>query len=85
MRVLRHRAGGTWFEALGDDGVGAVVDAAAGHAVAFAGPLRHAGNALRSSRLFTLFLKLLHPHNQDYVLLPKYCMSYLSYENQCVC
>jgi hypothetical protein len=33
--------GGTWFEALGPRGV--VVDAAAGHACAFAGPLRHAG------------------------------------------
>lgn len=37
--------GGTWFEALGEAGSneGRVVDAAVGHAVAFAGPLRHAG------------------------------------------
>ena len=36
--------GGTWFEALGGaDGRGRVVDASVGHAVAFAGPLRHAG------------------------------------------
>ena len=33
--------GGTWFEALGPQGM--VVDAEEGHAVAFAGPLRHAG------------------------------------------
>jgi hypothetical protein len=33
--------GGTWFEALGEKGM--VVDADEGHAVAFAGPLRHAG------------------------------------------
>ena len=36
------RGGGTWFEALGERG-GRVVDAEQGHAVAFAGPLRHAG------------------------------------------
>ena len=36
--------GGTWFEALGDSNKsGKVVDANVGHAVAFAGPLRHAG------------------------------------------
>lgn len=35
--------GGTWFEALGEDRRGMVVDAEMGHAVAFAGPLRHAG------------------------------------------
>ena len=35
--------GGTWFEALGADKSGQVVDANVGHAVAFAGPLRHAG------------------------------------------
>lgn len=36
--------GGTWFEALGDSHKsGKVVDADVGHAVAFAGPLRHAG------------------------------------------
>jgi len=35
--------GGTWFEALGKDRRGKVVDAEMGHAVAFAGPLRHAG------------------------------------------
>jgi len=36
--------GGTWFEALGDANKnGKVVDAEVGHAVAFAGPLRHAG------------------------------------------
>jgi hypothetical protein len=33
--------GGTWIEALGEKGM--VVDADVGHAVAFAGPLRHAG------------------------------------------
>ena len=36
--------GGTWFEALGDaNKSGKVVDADVGQAVAFAGPLRHAG------------------------------------------
>jgi len=35
--------GGTWFEALGDADKGKVVDADVGHAVSFAGPLRHAG------------------------------------------
>ena len=35
--------GGTWFEALGEDQNGSVVDAERGHAVVFAGPLRHAG------------------------------------------
>jgi hypothetical protein len=36
--------GGTWFEALGDaNKSGMVVDANVGHAVAVAGPLRHAG------------------------------------------
>jgi hypothetical protein len=36
--------GGTWFEALGSaDMSGKVVDAQVGHAIAFAGPLRHAG------------------------------------------
>eukprot|EP01134_Creolimax_fragrantissima_P001186 CFRG1186T1 len=34
--------GGTWFEALGQR----VVDAPAGHAVGFAGPLRHAGHPI---------------------------------------
>jgi len=36
--------GGTWFEALGDSNKsGLVVDADVGQAIAFAGPLRHAG------------------------------------------
>jgi len=36
--------GGTWFEALGDSSKsGKVVEANVGQAVAFAGPLRHAG------------------------------------------
>ncbi|KNC81384.1 hypothetical protein SARC_06289 [Sphaeroforma arctica JP610] len=37
-----YEGGGTWFGALG----GKVVDAPAGHAVAFAGPLRHAGHPI---------------------------------------
>jgi hypothetical protein len=36
-----YEGGGTWFEALGPSGL--VVDAEVGCAVAFAGPLRHAG------------------------------------------
>jgi len=35
--------GGTWFEALGENKSGKVIDADVGHAVGFAGPLRHAG------------------------------------------
>ena len=38
------KGGGTWFETLGDDAQnGLVVDGECGHAVAFAGPVRHAG------------------------------------------
>jgi len=41
---LAFGGGGTWFEALGDaNKSGRVVDANVGQAVAFAGPLRHAG------------------------------------------
>lgn len=40
-REKTFQGGGTWFEALGDEGM--VVDAEVGQAVAFAGPLRHAG------------------------------------------
>ena len=36
-----YTGGGTWFEALGPKGI--VVNADIGHAVLFAGPLRHAG------------------------------------------
>ena len=36
-----YQGGGTWFEALGP--TGQVVDAGIGRAIAFAGPLRHAG------------------------------------------
>jgi hypothetical protein len=46
--------GGTWFRALD-----AVVDAEIGQAVAFAGPLRHAGSGARSlTSLLSLFLSL---------------------------
>ena len=50
--------GGTWFEALGTNRGGRVVDADAGHAVAFAGPLRHAGYPVtRGTRvILVLFL-----------------------------
>ena len=43
--VAAFEGGGTWFEALGGDEQksGRVVDADVGHAVAFAGPLKHAG------------------------------------------
>lgn len=55
-RGVEFDGGGTWFEALGEDGVGAVVDADIGHAVAFAGPLRHAG--------YACCIFLLHRHDQ---------------------
>ena len=44
VTAAAFEGGGTWFEALGDaHKSGRVVDADVGHAVAFAGPLRHAG------------------------------------------
>lgn len=48
--------GGTWFEALGPRG--RVVDADIGHAVAFAGPLRHAGFPITSGTRIILVLFL---------------------------
>ena len=51
-----YAGGGTWFEALG--GRGKVVDAAVGHAVAFAGPLRHAGYPIRRGTRYILVLFL---------------------------
>ncbi|KDO27111.1 hypothetical protein SPRG_07822 [Saprolegnia parasitica CBS 223.65] len=45
--------GGTWFEALDQ-----VVDAGVGHAVAFAGPLRHAGYAISKGTRMILVLFL---------------------------
>ncbi|KAF0685935.1 Aste57867_22253 [Aphanomyces stellatus] len=50
--------GGTWFEALDD-----VIDADTGHAVLFAGPLRHGGNAITSGCRMILVLFL---YVQDY-------------------
>lgn len=51
--------GGTWFEALGEDNnEGMVVDADCGHAVAFAGPLRHAGYPVTSGCRIILVLFL---------------------------
>ncbi|ETV97571.1 hypothetical protein, variant [Aphanomyces invadans] len=49
----RFQGGGTWFEALGH-----VVDADVGHAVAFAGPLRHGGHAITSGCRLILVLFL---------------------------
>ena len=49
--------GGTWFEALGDER-GRVIDAEVGHAVVFAGPLRHAGYPITSGTRFVLVLFL---------------------------
>ncbi|CAE8647467.1 unnamed protein product, partial [Polarella glacialis] len=46
--------GGTWFKALG----GRVINAAAGKAVAFAGPLRHAGHPIERGTRFILVLFL---------------------------
>lgn len=61
-RGVEFDGGGTWFEALGDDGVGAVVDADIGHAVAFAGPLRHAGYASSHNITHSLARARTHTH-----------------------
>jgi len=56
--------GGTWFEALGEKGM--VVDADVGHAVAFAGPLRHAGYPVTRGCRVILVL-FLYVDNYQYV------------------
>ena len=38
-----YQGGGTWFEALGADNKGRVVNSSIGGAVLFAGPLKHSG------------------------------------------
>ena len=48
------QGGGTWFQCLGPEGK--VVDAEMGHAVAFAGPLRHAGYPISAGTRFILVL-----------------------------
>jgi len=48
--------GGTWFEALGHQG--AVITADIGHAVFFAGPMRHAGYPISAGTRFILVLFL---------------------------
>ena len=56
--------GGTWFESIienhanGEDGKGAVIGADQGHAVAFAGPLRHAGYPVTKGTRLILVLFL---------------------------
>ena len=52
--------GGTWFEALGENGDdgGEVVDGDTGKAVLFAGPLRHAGYPISSGTRIILVLFL---------------------------
>jgi hypothetical protein len=56
--------GGTWFESISEndeddhDGKGAVIDADQGHAVAFAGPLRHAGYPVTKGTRLILVLFL---------------------------
>jgi hypothetical protein len=56
--------GGTWFESIiendenDEDGNGAVIDADQGHAVAFAGPLRHAGYPVTKGTRLILVLFL---------------------------
>jgi len=57
--VAAFEGGGTWFEALGDSRKsGKVVDADVGQAVAFAGPLRHAGFPVTSGCRVILVLFL---------------------------
>ena len=55
-RGADFEGGGTWFEALGPDGW--VVDADLGRAVAFAGPLRHAGYPITAGVRIILVLFL---------------------------
>lgn len=56
--------GGTWFESIiendehDEDGKGALIDADQGHAVAFAGPLRHAGYPVTKGTRLILVLFL---------------------------
>jgi hypothetical protein len=64
QRGRDFEGGGTWFEAIdsssrdGDDGEGCAVGADEGHAVAFAGPLRHAGYPVTSGCRVILVLFL---------------------------
>ena len=57
--------GGTWFGALGDDGRGRVIDADVGHAIAFMGPLRHAGYPITSGTR-TILVLFMYVHGFDY-------------------
>mmetsp|Transcript_19974 Transcript_19974/g.39231 ORF Transcript_19974/g.39231 Transcript_19974/m.39231 type:complete len:537 (+) Transcript_19974:184-1794(+) len=64
--------GGTWFEALGPDGQGDVVKANLGEAVAFAGPLRHAGYPITSGTRVILVLFLYVDNFQYGPLISQY-------------
>ena len=50
--------GGTWFRALGEHNRGRVINAPAGHAVVFAGPLWHMGWPIRSGTRHILVMFL---------------------------
>ena len=64
--------GGTWFEALGEGGKGAVVDAGVGQVTMFAGPLRHAGFPISKGRRVILVLFLYVEDFEYGLLLNKY-------------
>jgi len=65
--------GGTWFEALGDaKKTGKVVDADVGQAIAFAGPLRHAGFPVTKGVRVILVLFLYIDHFSYGAYLEKY-------------
>ena len=63
--------GGTWFEALGEEGQ--VVDADVGRAVAFAGPLRHAGYPIKRGTRVILVLFLYVEGFPYHQYIKEYC------------
>jgi hypothetical protein len=83
QRGRDFEGGGTWFEAIDrDDGEGCAVGADEGHAVAFAGPLRHAGYPVTSGCRIILVLFL---YAQDFAyghLLEEYNKEHRSHEKE---
>lgn len=65
--------GGTWFEAIGPEGTGKVVNASIGKAVLFAGPLKHAGFPITRGvrHILVLFLYVDQFHYGPYLTTAK--------------
>ena len=74
------QGGGTWFRALG----GKVVNAAAGHAVAFAGPLWHCGHPISGGTRHILVL-FLYVEGFDYGRLIGFDKKEVASVSQCEC